>query len=868
MGNYKSRPTISCADELKKKISESYSIFRSKIIEELRPNEKDWTELQLACGRGEYTTVADLLTDENIEERTDTGLTLLHIACIFGGSESLIDLLLKKNVKSSDLSKNQFSALHLATYKGDTECVQYLLDHDKVDVNLAGNSGATPLHIAAKCGHAEITSALLESGAKVNVEDAVKFSPLHVACNFGQERVVELLISHGADVNISGGVGDRPLHLACAKGHLHITKLLVEGTTQQKADVNVTDDEQHRPIHFCCKSGHLAVLYYLLENKAEPHARNIYGDTPLHLACYNAKVEVVKQLVALTSAESLTVENIFSEFPLHSACTSGRSLELIKYLLEQSSVNINQQGRDGHTGLHSACYHGHIRVVQFLLECRADMNLVATMTDQTSGSEKVEEQTALMWAYEQGHDDIVTLLKHHKRPQDESACGDYSQPGQEGSYVSVPSPLGKLKSITREKIDVLQLRSTLPRHYHLNISDLDFEEVIGSGSFGKVFKGRYDGKVVAIKRYRANSFGAKSDVDMFCREVAILSKLNSPYVINFVGACLDDPSQFAIVTQFVSGGSLFSILHEQKRVIDLHSKLSIAVDIAKGMAYLHTLPQPIIHRDLNSHNVLLDENGHALVADFGESRFLRSLEDNMTKQPGNLRWMAPEIFTQCTKYSIKADMFSYSLCLWELLAGELPFGHLKPAAAAAEMAYHNTRPPIALTFPKPLVAILQRGWNASAEDRPEFKEIVTILEECKQSQGAALLSNSPISVSLVSRLSPIRDEEEGEEGRDTPPLAGHVTALRTHWEQEATRHSAVPDDELRRRLQYPQIDKNGYVSDPLSTLQIPVTIAPPADPPLKPDFDSILTPPVLNVRNGFRSQSPASSSSSINDSNS
>ena len=97
-----------------------------------------------------------------------------------------------------------------------------------------------------------------------------------------------------------------------------------------------------------------------------------------------------------------------------------------------------------------------------------------------------------------------------------------------------------------------------------------------------------------------------------------------------------------------------------------------------------------------------------MVADFGESRFLTNLcEQNMTKQPGNLRWMAPEVFTQCTKYSGKvgrvqsetsscilsscllsqADVFSFGLCLWELLAAELPFSHLKPAAAAADMAF-------------------------------------------------------------------------------------------------------------------------------------------------------------------------------------
>ncbi len=62
---------------------------------------------------------------------------------------------------------------------------------------------------------------------------------------------------------------------------------------------------------------------------------------------------------------------------------------------------------------------------------------------------------------------------------------------------------------------------------------------------------------------------------------------------------------------------------------------------------------------------------------------MRSVEeDNMTKQPGNLRWMAPEIFMQCTRYSVKADVFSYALCLWEIYAGELPFAHLKPGRSS------------------------------------------------------------------------------------------------------------------------------------------------------------------------------------------
>ena len=120
-----------------------------------------------------------------------------------------------------------------------------------------------------------------------------------------------------------------------------------------------------------------------------------------------------------------------------------------------------------------------------------------------------------------------------------------------------------------------------------------------------------------------------------------------------------------------------------------------------------------------------------MVADFGESRFLANLwEENMTKQPGNLRWMAPEVFTQCTKYSIKADVFSFALCFWEMLAGELPFSHLKPAAAAADMAYRNLRPPLHhLMLPEQIEGVVIRAWNKTPQDRPSFSMIVESLQE-------------------------------------------------------------------------------------------------------------------------------------------
>ncbi|KAM8873883.1 serine/threonine-protein kinase TNNI3K isoform 3-T3 [Spinachia spinachia] len=839
MGNYKSRPSQTCTDEWKKKVGESYAVIVEKLEDDLQLKDDELAELKLAfrltqnnsVDASSFQRIARCLvctvlssvglsvaaachssragdvyclwlsSDEafqkvNLSYRTEKGLSLLHLCCVCGGSNTDMRTMMLKGLRPSRLSRNGFTALHLAAYKDDAELLTALL-HGGSDVQQVGYGALSALHVATLAGHHEAADILLQHGASVNVQDAVFFTPLHIASYNCNEQLAKLLLKFGADVNACGEVGDQPLHLAAAKGFLSIVKLLLgEGP---RANVNARDNEDHVPLHFCARFGHHQIVRFLLQGDfdVQPHSVNIYGDTALHLACYNGKYEAAKEIIELSGTDSLAKENIFSETALHSACTYGKDLEMVQFLLSQNATSINNQGRDGHTALHSACFHGHISLVQFLLDSGADMNLVACDPSRSSGEK--DEQTCLMWAYEKGHDAIVTLLKHYKRP-DDSPCNEYSQPGGDGSYVSVPSPLGKIKSMTKEKAEVLLLRASLPSQFHLQLSDLEFHEIIGSGSFGRVYRGKCRNKVVAIKRYRSNTYCSKSDVDMFCREVSILCRLNHPCIIQFVGACLDDPSQFAIVTQYVSGGSLFSLLHEQKR-------------------------------DLNSHNILLYEDGHAVVADFGESRFLQSVdEDNMTKQPGNLRWMAPEVFTQCTRYSVKADMFSYALCLWELLTGEIPFAHLKPAAAAADMAYHHIRPPVGYSIPKPISALLMRGWNACPEDRPEFCEVLSNLEECLC--NVELMS--PASSNSSGSLSPSSSSCDCLPGRGGPGRS-QVATLRSRfeleyalnsrayafWSQSERRRASggLSLEEHRRNMQFSPIDRNGYVSDPMSTMR-------------------------------------------------
>ncbi|CAD6185712.1 unnamed protein product [Caenorhabditis auriculariae] len=763
-------------DEVKKKISEGYSVVRSRLNDDVRARGAAWTDLQIAAFERSPAEFSALLTAENVDCRSPQQLSLLHIACA-GHSDSQKSKLKailevcdnddsKRRSLLSLLTANGFSALHIAIYKGENELVDCLLETG-ADPCLASRQQLPPLHLAAMTGASDIVQKLLDKGAPLYTNDFVHFTALHCATYFAQEQVVRLLLARGADANWEGAVKDRPLHLAAGKGLITITNLLLDAG----ADPLLADDEGNLALHYAAKSGHLAVLNVMLKKVKGVHervaTRNLYGDTPLHLACYAGRLDLAKAIISCASTNIVNMENVFSETPLHAACTGGKSVELVAFLLKQPGVDPNYQGQDGHTALHSACYHGHVRLVQYLLENGADQSLAAraveggtlgqqagvgrvskvtaaimalnrpdtpsSMSSHNSTISMEDQQTPVIWAYERGHDRIVAMLKHYaNRAMEGDVCSEYSS--GESSYTPLPSPMGRLTSLTRDKAELLQLRSALPALFHLPLAEIEFQEAIGSGSFGKVYKGTYRGRTVAVKRYRAMAFGCKSETDMLCREVSILSRLAHPNVVAFVGASLDDPSQFAIITEYVENGSLFNLLHEQKRVLDTSFRLRVSLDVARGMRYLHdSAARPVIHRDLNSHNILIHSDGRSVVADFGESRFASQREDeNLTKQPGNLRWMAPEVFSQCGRYDRKVDVFSFALVVWEVHSAELPFSHLKPAAAAAEMTYKRGRPTLpnqpTTQFPPHILSLLPQAWHPEPQCRPEFSQIVPLLE--------------------------------------------------------------------------------------------------------------------------------------------
>ncbi|XP_047321842.1 serine/threonine-protein kinase STY46-like [Impatiens glandulifera] len=252
---------------------------------------------------------------------------------------------------------------------------------------------------------------------------------------------------------------------------------------------------------------------------------------------------------------------------------------------------------------------------------------------------------------------------------------------------------------------------------------LKFENKVASGSYGDLYKGTYCSQEVAIKILKED----RVNTDMlkeFAQEVFIMRKVRHKNVVQFIGACTKPPS-LCIITEFMSGGSVYDYLHKQKGSFKLPSLLRVAIDISKGMSYLHQ--NNIIHRDLKAANLLMDEHEVVKVADFGVAR-VKAQSGVMTAETGTYRWMAPEVIEH-KPYDHKADVFSFGIVLWELLTGKLPYDYLTPLQAAVGVVQKGLRPIIPKNTHPKITELLERCWQQDPTLRPDFSEIIDILQQ-------------------------------------------------------------------------------------------------------------------------------------------
>ncbi|KAK1356819.1 proline-rich receptor-like protein kinase PERK3 [Heracleum sosnowskyi] len=207
-------------------------------------------------------------------------------------------------------------------------------------------------------------------------------------------------------------------------------------------------------------------------------------------------------------------------------------------------------------------------------------------------------------------------------------------------------------------------------------NNFDSISVLGEGGFGRVFKGMLsDGTAVAIKRL--TSGGQQGDKE-FLVEVDMLSRLHHRNLVKLVGYYSNsDSSQKLLCYELVPNGSLEEWLHGPLGLncpLNWETRMKIALDAARGLAYLHEDSQPcVIHRDFKASNILLENNFQAKVADFGLAKLAPEGRQNYlsTRVMGTFGYVAPE-YAMTGHLLVKSDVYSYGVVLLELLTGRRP----------------------------------------------------------------------------------------------------------------------------------------------------------------------------------------------------
>lgn len=289
-----------------------------------------------------------------------------------------------------------------------------------------------------------------------------------------------------------------------------------------------------------------------------------------------------------------------------------------------------------------------------------------------------------------------------------------------------------------------RMPSTLGKIWELDTNELEFKEEVGQGVSATVFKGIYRGQDVAIKVLK-ETIGHKEKSD-FEKEFDMMKRIRSPNVVFFFGACFEP--QTCIVLEWCSKGSLQSVLSSPTESLSWTDILSFAKQSCVGLAALHNWKPAIVHRDMKSQNLLISANNTVKICDFGLARqALTDGEDDskgmstLGKLRGTYQYTAPEIYHK-NKYTPKADVFSFGVILWEMVARlmsgvyAIPFAEYKHLVfdfqVLIQVAKNNLRPTLPPHCPEHYRLVVERCWNTDPEKRPDTAELLVALEELEK----------------------------------------------------------------------------------------------------------------------------------------
>ncbi|KAJ4831057.1 putative serine/threonine-protein kinase pix7 [Turnera subulata] len=290
------------------------------------------------------------------------------------------------------------------------------------------------------------------------------------------------------------------------------------------------------------------------------------------------------------------------------------------------------------------------------------------------------------------------------------------------------------------------------------------DSILGEGGFGYVFKGWIEengtapakpgsGITVAVKSLKPDGLQGHRE---WVAEVDFLGQLHHPNLVKLIGYCIED-DQRLLVYEFMTRGSLENHLFRRTIPLPWSNRIKIALGAAKGLAFLHGGPEPVIYRDFKTSNILLDSEYNAKLSDFGLAKAGPQGDKThvSTRVVGTYGYAAPE-YVMTGHLTSKSDVYSFGVVLLEILTGrrsmdkKRPSGEqnlvawARPYLADKRKLYQLVDPRLELNYSlKGVQKVSQLAYNCLSRDpksRPTMDEVVKVLIPLQDLNDLAILS--------------------------------------------------------------------------------------------------------------------------------
>ncbi|GMF32701.1 unnamed protein product [Phytophthora fragariaefolia] len=330
-------------------------------------------------------------------------------------------------------------------------------------------------------------------------------------------------------------------------------------------------------------------------------------------------------------------------------------------------------------------------------------------------------------------------------------------------------------------------RYRIPQH------DLEFVRQLSKGAGGVVNLAMWKPRKeqVVMKQVAPEKSKSLRELQRFTREIRLYASLSHPKIVAFRGIAWSSLADLSLVTEYMPNGDLAQFL-ERQQMLDsqrrgwnwssdedsgfTHSKLTVALDIADALVYLHSFAEPIMHRDLKAQNVLLSNKWAAKISDFGVSKRRKQKNEHLgvssggpqTAEVGTAAWIAPEVI-KGARYDQKADIYSFGVVMCELDTCAKPYtlgvasSHSASgmtsfvssanatdeevktllssnAALALAVSEKGVTPAFHSDCPRAILDLARMCLNYAPEDRPTAKELWRLLQDLV-APGALLVSS-------------------------------------------------------------------------------------------------------------------------------